>query len=361
MPWNWQLPKWPHFHYDIESVLPKEKQLLLELGGAAISENHISPSDRINFACEILTQEGVESSKIEGEFLDRESLRSSIKSHFGLKAQKKAGKKESAMAGLLLDVYQTYNDPLTHEMVARWHALLFEKSSEIEAIGRYRQHEEPMQIVSHRLDRSQVFFEAPPSKKVFQEMDRFIAWFNSSRGSSPIIGRSAIAHLYFESIHPFEDGNGRIGRVLVEKILSQEMGRPVLAAVSKILEARKKRYYTALGTCNTSLKADSWVSFFAEALVDAVKESSSLLNFLVEKARFFTAFSNQINSRQEKVLLRMFEEGPEGFKGGLSRENYIAISKTSLATATRDLSELVEIGALRRRGELRYTRYTLPF
>jgi Fic family protein len=188
-------------------------------------------------------------------------------------------------------------------------------------------------------------------------MKAFIAWFNSSYKKGSILERAAVAHLYFENIHPFEDGNGRIGRLLVEKILSQEIGRPVLIAVSRILERRKKEYYAELGKCNHTLEVQDWVNFFAQVIVQAQEESLELLHFLIQKSKLLISLIGKLNSRQEKALLRMFEEGVNGFKGGLSAENYIAITKASRATATRDLADMVEKGALVKTGELRHTRY----
>jgi len=301
----------------------------------------------------------VESSRIEGEILERESLQSSIQQHFGLhKAAKRVRGKESRMAELLCDVYQTYDQPLTHEMLWRWHRMLFDDVSNIEDLGKYRSHPEPMQIVSHRLDSAKVFFEAPPSAKVLHEMTAFIKWFNEKKDGS-LLGSGAIAHVYFETIHPFEDGNGRIGRVLVEKILSQGIGQPILIAISKTLEKEKKEYYSAFEKCNRSLNAQSWVEFFASIILEAHEEAMGLLYFIIEKSKMLNALSGQINERQTKVLLRMFAEGPKGFKGGLSAEKYISITKTTRATATRDLADLVNKGALVKSGELRHTRYRL--
>ncbi|HEX4840403.1 MAG TPA: Fic family protein, partial [Rhabdochlamydiaceae bacterium] len=203
-----------------------------------------------------------------------------------------------------------------------------------------------------------IFYEAPPSKIVHREMSDFIDWFNTS-ASLPILVRASIAHLYFESIHPFEDGNGRIGRILVEKVLSQGIERPVLIAVSKVLEKRRKEYYAALERCNHTLEVNHWLEFFADVILQAQAETMQLLNFLIEKAKMLLSLAGKINTRQEKVLLRMFAEGPSGFRGGLSAEKYIAIAKTSRATATRDLQELVHLGALIKTGELRHTRYQL--
>lgn len=204
-----------------------------------------------------------------------------------------------------------------------------------------------------------VFYEAPPSKAILREMNRYIDWFNSTNSPLNILGRAAIAHLYFESIHPFEDGNGRIGRVLVEKILSQGFEKPILIAVSKILEKRKKEYYSTLESCNRTLDVQPWVEFFANALLEGQNESMQLLLFVIQKSKIMTRLSGRLNERQEKVLLRMFSEGINGFKGGLSAENYIAITKASGATATRDLLDLVQKEALSKTGELRHTRYWL--
>lgn len=261
------------------------------------------------------------------------------------------------MAAVLCDVYETFDQPLTHEMLWRWHAMLFKDSSTLADWGKYRTHAEPMQIVSNRYDSPTVFFEAPPSARILREMTSFIAWFNAPHSS--ILEHAAIAHVYFESIHPFEDGNGRIGRVLVEKILSQGIGRPVLIAISKMLEKRKKEYYAALGQCNHTLEVQGWVEFFCSIILQAHEESRVLLHFLIQKSKMLSALAEQINPRQMKALLRMFAEGPSGFQGGLSAEKYISITKTTRATATRDLTDLVEKGALVKTGELRHTRYRL--
>lgn len=360
MAWNWELPDWPKFIYDPDRISQKERQFLLGVGGAIAYLKTIDEQEYNRFMIEILSLEGMESSKIEGEILDRESLQSSIKQHFGLNTTNKhRTDKESRMAELLCNVYESFDKPLTHKMLWQWHNMLFKDSSSVSDCGKYRSHTEPMQIVSNRYDSPRVFFEAPPSACIFQEMSAFVDWFNSSNESKSILEKAAIAHIYFESIHPFEDGNGRIGRVLSEKILSQGVGRPVLIAISKMLEKRKKEYYSALERCNRTLEVQHWVEFFADVVLQAHEESMSLLYFLIEKSKMFRSLSAQINPRQTKVLLRMFAEGPNGFNGGLSAENYIAITKTTRATATRDLTDLVEKGALVKSGELRHTRYRL--
>lgn len=317
MSWNWELPDWPKFNYDPSEIAHQERQFLLSVGSAGAFLKTIKKQEYKQFIVEILSLEGAESSRIEGEILDRESLQSSIKKHFGLNAiQRQKGERESGMAQVLCDVYESFDQPLTHKMLWNWHTKLFMEQTEIVDHGKYRTHIEPMQIVSHRYDTSKVFFEAPPSSRILKEMKRFIDWFNSTQEYESILGRAAIAHVYFECIHPFEDGNGRIGRILVEKVLSQGVERPILIAVSKILEKRKKQYYAALERCNRTLEVGDWVKFFAEVILQAQEESMDLLYFLIEKSKLLTMFSGQLNPRQEKILLRMFAEGPNGFKGG---------------------------------------------
>ncbi len=359
MTWNWQLPGWPKFSYNLDRIAEQEKQFLLKVGTSFASIKKMGTEEQKQYIVEILSKEGQESSKIEGEILDRESLQSSLKRHFGLACTTKGKRfKEEGMAEVLCDVYDTFQKPLTHEMLWGWHERLFKSKADFD-LGAYRSHDEPMQIVSHRMDVSRVFFEAPPSKQIPREMDQFIEWFNSSTNYHPILGRAAIAHVYFESIHPFEDGNGRIGRLLIEKSLSQGIGESALIAVSHILEKKRKDYYAALESCNRTLDISHWVDFFAKSVLEAQQESLQLLHFIVEKSAMMSKLSGQINERQEKALLRLFAEGPQGFKGGLSAENYIAITKTSRATATRDLAELVAWGVLIKTGELRHTRYRL--
>jgi Fic family protein len=359
MQWNWELPEWPNFQYDPVGILNFEKQFLLGVGSEIAYLKTVDKPEYKGFVVEILSQEGEKSSRIEGEVLDRASLQSSIKKQFGWDGSAKSRDKESGMAELLCSAYETFHLPLSHEMLWQWHAMLMKGSPFITVRGAYRNHTEPMQIVSNRYGSSKVFFEAPPSEKVSCEMDRFIDWYNAPDNNMSILGKAAVAHVYFESIHPFEDGNGRIGRVVAEKILFKSMGRPILIALSKFLDKDKKEYYAALEGCNRTIAVDAWVEFFAKAVVQAQKESLELLNFLIKKSKKLNALSSSLNSRQMKVLLRMFKEGPNGFQGGLSAEKYIAITKTTRSTATRDLSDLVNKGALTKTGELRYTRYQL--
>lgn len=360
MVWNWQLPNWPQFIYDASEISSLENRFLQGSGGVFAVLKHLDDEKRKQFIVEILSTEGVKSAEIEGEILERESLQSSIQRHFGIFTEAKAPMpKEQGMADLMWKMYDTFDETLTHEMLYAWHKVLMQHGQGITDIGKYRAHPDPMQIISGRSDRQRVYFEAPPSKEVHQQMEDFVKWFNHSKEQEPALTRAAIAHLYFESIHPFEDGNGRIGRALVEKALSQCLEQPTLIAVSQVITRRKKEYYAALGACNRTLNVQAWVSFFGGVIVQSQEESLASIHFLMAKSSLMHQIGSKINQRQEKVLLRMFAEGVKGFSGGLSAENYIAITKTSRATATRDLADLVEKEAFTKTGKLRNTRYWL--
>jgi Fic family protein len=208
-----------------------------------------------------------------------------------------------------------------------------------------------------------VHFEAPPTKQVPDEMDLYVGWFGMTApdGEEPLpaLTRAGLSHLYFESIHPFEDGNGRLGRALAEKSLAQNMGQPSLIALAYSIERERKAYYDQLERHQQTLDVTPWLKWFAEAVLSAQQVTLNRVGFFIAKARFYDQHRDQLNARQAKVIERMFREGPDGFKGGLSAENYISITGTSRATATRDLQDMVEMGGLTRIGELRYTRYRL--
>lgn len=171
--------------------------------------------------------------------------------------------------------------------------------------------------------------------------------------------RSAIAHLYFESIHPFEDGNGRIGRALSEKALSQGLGHPVLLSLSKTIEANKKKYYDALKTAQCFNEVTRWITYFVHTVLEAQHDAEKQIDFVLKKTRFFDRYADQLDERQLKALRRMLEEGPQGFAGGINAGKYIEITGVSKATATRDLQYLQDIGILQRIGAGHSARYEL--
>src|SRR4029079_8116048 len=220
-----------------------------------------------------------------------------------------------------------------------------------------------MQVVSGPINKRTIHFEAPPSDRMPGEMKRFIAWFNATvpKGKNPLpaLTRAAIAHLHFVCIHPFEDGNGRIARALAEKALAQNLGQPSLIALAYTIERKRKDYYASLERNNKETEITSWLEYFANTVLEAQNDTIKRVDFYVAKAKFYQKHRGSLNERQAKVIARIFREGIDGFEGGLSAENYISITGTSRATATRDLQDLIEKGALTRTGELRHTRYRL--
>lgn len=239
-----------------------------------------------------------------------------------------------------------------------WHAMLMNDRRDLKDIGQYRTHKEPMRVVSGEYHEPKVHFEAPPSTKMKAEMEQFIKWFNEKRTIGALT-HAGIAHLYFISIHPFEDGNGRIGRAVAEKSLSMSLGHPTLISLSYMIEKHRKDYYRALELNNKDQEITDWLTYFAKTIIDAQNYTQSLMNFLIEKVKFYDRLKGSLNERQEKVIERMFREGVDGFKGGLSAANYIRITNTSRVTATRDLRDLVNKAALNKAGQLKHTRYDL--
>lgn len=361
MMWNWQLKDWPDFVYKTDAFTEAERRFLQKAGIMHGSLKHVAEDDTETLRVRLISEEAYKTSEIEGEILNRDSLQSSIRKHFGLKTDnRKIPPAEQGITEMLVDLYKSYAAPLDHERLFLWHKMLTNGRRDLTDMGRYRTHEEPMQIVSGSLHEPEVHFEAPPSKDVPDEMEAFINWFNDMEGGKlPLLLRAGIAHLWFESIHPFEDGNGRIGRAISEKALSQGLGRPTLIALAQTIERSRKAYYEALQGGSKDLDIQDWLEFFCEKVLEAQDYTQSMIDFLIEKSKFYERFSDKMNERQTKVIARMFEEGVDGFKGGLSAENYISISGAARATATRDLQGLVEMGALRKTGERKYTRYYL--
>lgn len=264
----------------------------------------------------------------------------------------------------MADLHRRYAEPLTDQFLFDWQKMLMNGLRDLADIGSYRTHSDPMQIVSGALHAPRVHFEAPPFDRVPKEMVQSIAWFNDSEpqgrgGGMPAITRAAIAHLWFETIHPFEDGNGRLGRAIAEKALAQSLEAPTLTALAATINRHKKAYYVQLHQASQTNQIDSWMGWFADIVLEAQGRTIESIRFVIEKTRLLDRLRGRINSRQEKALIRMMAEGPDGFVGGLSAHNYRTITDTTSATATRDLAELVELGALERVGERCYARYHL--
>jgi Fic family protein len=362
MLWNWQRPEWPNFSWNPDLLRKAEEQFLVGGGIFAGTFVHLGAEDKDQLIVETLSTEAMTTSEIEGEVLDRASVQSSIRKQLGLGAdQRRMGAAEQGIAEMMVDLYRSFDEPLSDGALFEWHRMLANGRRDLKQIGSYRTHGEPMQVVSGALHDPKVHFEAPPSAEVPREMARFIDWFNRTApfGASPLpaLTRAGIAHMYFESIHPFEDGNGRIGRAISEKVLAQSLGRPPLTALAMTILMKRGSYYEALERNNTESEVTDWLRWFAPMAIEAQRRSTALVEFVVDKTRLLDRLRGQLNERQRKALLRVLREGPDGFKGGLSAGNYVTITGASAATATRDLAGMVEAGALVRSGERRHARY----
>lgn len=369
MKYNWQQKDWPNFHYDLETMhgslfLIAEKMGRLS-GRLSNLASDLQTEANINF----MTDEAIKTSEIEGEYISRPDIRSSIKNILGLNENSVQvhDKRAQGIAELMLDTRNTFKQPLTESKLFNWHLMLLSGSLNPNlSVGRWRAHEEPMQIVSGHHGKWVVHYEAPPSKSVPKEMKNYIKWFNNTAPGKPLAikfapVRSAIAHLYFESIHPFEDGNGRIGRAIAEKALSQGFGYPVILSLSKAIEADKKNYYNSLNKASKSNEITPWIQYFVSMVLDAEIDAEAQINYILEKSKYFDTFNDKLNSRQLKVVQRMMKEGIRGFEGGMSAKKYMIIAETSKATATRDLQHLVEMGAFKQIGSGRNIHYEINY
>jgi len=364
MTWNWQKSDWPNFAWNRARLEKAEQQFLLGGGVVVGTVKHLPEEDRQQLTVDAMSTEAVTTSEIEGEILDRASVQSSIRKQLGLTVdERRVRPAEHGIAEMMVDLYRSFSEPPSQEMLFRWHEMIVSGRRDLKDVGRFRTGTEPMQVVSGRIDAPRVHFEAPPSSQVASEMNRFLEWFQQTRkdGHQPLsaLTRAAVAHLYFESIHPFEDGNGRIGRAIAEKSLAEGLGQPTLIALAATILLRRKAYYEALEAANKQNEITNWVAWFAGLTIEAQRRAIALVEFLIDKTKLLDRLKGELNERQTKGLMRMFREGPEGLKGGLSAGKYSTITGSSPATTTRDLSDLVSKGALTRDGELRHARYRL--
>src|SRR3546814_239923 len=265
--------------------------LFLKGSGVVIGAlHHLDAGKRDGLTIELISQEVVDSSAIEGEILDRASVQSSLARHLGFAAdQRRASAAEAGAAELMADVYRSHAAPLNDRTLFAWHAMLMNGRRDIADVGRYRTHEDAMQIVSGALHAPRVHFEAPPSDAVPMEMSRFIAWFNDSAPSSPnplpAITRAAISHLWFESIHPFEDGNGRIGRAIAEKALAQNLAAPTLTALAATIHRHRKAYYAALQLGSKRNAITAWPAWLADIVIEAQARTMTSIPPLITTQR----------------------------------------------------------------------------
>ncbi|GJM05390.1 MAG: cell division protein Fic [marine bacterium B5-7] len=366
MEYNWQQADWPEFTYvlgdEVENLLFEFTERVGRVSGLL---EGLPEGIKIDTMVDILVSEAIKTSEIEGEFLSRRDVMSSIRNQLDLNLalENVRDQRAKGVGQLITVVRRDYSKKLTKKMLVDWHNMLMQGNRRV-AIGSWRTHAEPMQIISGPIGREKIHFQAPPSAVVPDEMRRFVNWFNETVpgkpqaiNKSPV--RAAISHLYFESIHPFEDGNGRIGRAISEKALLQGIGRPALFSLSKAIETKRKAYYAALKSAQRFNDITAWIKYFVGVCLDAQIQTEELIQFTLKKTRFFDHFKDRLNERQLRVVQRILKEGAEGFEGGMSAKNYISITKISKATATRDLQDLVEKGVLKSFGGGRSSAYEL--
>lgn len=360
----WQHPDWPGLRHDpvrVGEALSKARraQGLVEGKLAALGFEH-----RLELAAEAWSQEALATSAIEGERLDLAAVRSSVARRLGVGKQDgpHAPRNVEGLLDIMDDAVKRCHGALTHERLYAWHAALFPTGysgmTKIR-IGGYREHGEPMQIVSGTVGREKVHYEAPPSARVAGEMGRLLQWFNAATEPDTFV-RAALAHLWFETIHPFEDGNGRLGRVLVDLLLARDSGETSrLFRTSQRLLNRRKDYYANLEQAqHGGLDVTDWVCWFVEQMQAACEEASKVVDHTLVKARFWLDHGNKaLSERQRKVMNLLLDAGPGGFDGGMSTRKYEHIAGTSRATASRELIDLEAMGLLQHVGAGRSTRY----
>ena len=373
MPWTWQLKDWPNFRWR-NGLLEQEERRFAEGVSVTIgSLRHLPASERDNLAIALLERDALGTSAIEGEQLDRDSVQSSLRKHLGLAEalppSARRSPREYGVAELMADLYQAPGAALTPERLFTWHRMLMHDRRDLATVGQYRQHAAPMQIVSCQIGDERVHYEAPPSASVPTEMAALLGWFARTApgqpNALPAITRAAIAHLWFECIHPFEDGNGRIGRAVVELALAQDMQSPqrLMSVSTQLLHARAD-YYAQLqaATGRAELEVTPWVQWFATRVQGACEAATQHIQGALEKTRFWSrvqAEHSGLSASQHKALGRLFDAGPQAFVGGLSTEKYVNLTGVSRATAYRELTQLTELGLLVRTGQGRGTRYGL--
>lgn len=372
--WIWRRADWPDLAYDARVAaldLAEAYRMYGVVEGKAMAIGLESTSQ---IALDALSDEVLATAAIEGERLSLDAVRSSVMRRLGLATSGPINRSVDALVEVIGDATTAIDAPLDEDRLCRWQSALFPGgTSGIHRIvvGRYRDHDDPMQIVSGRPGREVVHYEAPPSDAVPFEMKRFLKWFadtspahvsESQAGRTSIDGfaRAAVAHLWFESIHPFEDGNGRIGRAIVDMAISQHLRQPVrLFSLSRQLLTSGAAYYDALNRVQRgAADVTTWVRWFARQCAAACHVASRVIDHALEKRRFWEQHDNSgLHERQRKVLQRLLDDGDGGFLGGLNAEKYVKLTGVSKATASRDLSEMVTGGQLWRSGVGKALRY----
>lgn len=360
----WQANHWPDWRYD----LPSLTEALTDVSHAQglllgrLADVGMMLRDQASLAA--LTEDVVKTSAIEGEVLNVASVRSSIARHLGVDigATAPVDRHIEGMVEMVLDATSRSAEPLTSKRLFGWHAALFPTGysglSKI-AVGRWRDDAAgPMQVVSGPIGRRKVHYEAPPADTLPVEIKRFLAWANGKTGE-PALVKAGLAHLWFVTLHPFDDGNGRIARAVGDLFLARADGSPQrFYSLSAQIQRERKGYYDALEHAQKgTLDVTDWLAWFLSTLRRAVTSAQTTLDNVLARARFWQRWAGTpLNPRQVKVLNRMFD----GLDSRLTSSKWAAIAKCSPDTALRDITQLLDLGVLKKSpGGGRSTGYEL--
>ena len=359
-PFNWQRAEWPAFSF-ARSALKDELAAFARAFREA--ERALREPEDPLFAARALAAEAVTTSAIEGVEVDEAVVMSSICRALGVPGAAPSAARDARSEGaarMVLAVREDRAAPLSAALLRRWHGALMEGDDRGVRAGAFRS--VPVRVVSvDRFGQSETRFEAPPPERVPREIRRFVAVWNAAPAATPadIALKAAFLHPHFESIHPFEDGNGRIGRALVAKVLAEGLGRPVALPVSTFVARHRRAYYDELHAASLSLDWTSWAGFFVPVLTELLESFVSASRFVAAKRDYLARHEAAFSERARKVVLRMFEDGEAGAKAGLSAAKWMRMAKVSKPTATRDLAELAQAGAIVPTGDGPQTRYRL--
>ncbi len=348
----WQHPDWPQWRYQAESLMPLLAQVHQSLGHlmGRMRDQGMPSQDHANL--EALTTDVLKTSEIEGEQFDAATVRSSIARRLGVDvgALTPADRHVDGVVEMILDATSLHATPLTAERLAAWHAALFPtRRSGLASIrvGTWRDDAEgPMQVVSGPMHRRRVHYEAPPAQRLPAEIADFLIWFETYQEVDSLI-KAGLAHLWFVTLHPFDDGNGRIARAIGDMALARaDQSKQRFYSLSAQIQKERKDYYDLLEkTQKGNLEATEWLSWFLSCLLRALQEADQVLTRVLMKANFWRQWAGTpLSERQVKVLNRMLD----GFDGKLSNKKWAAIGKCSSDTALRDINDLVARGVLRR-------------
>lgn len=368
--WIWQQPNWPAFTWNEDLVAPRLRSTRLK-SGILIGKASINSPKDTQLALDTLLQSIVASSAIENETLNVQSVRSSLARRLNVTEEHPypVSERSEGLAAMMVDAIQNHQQPLTQERLLQWHVWLFPDEADTLShlslkVGQLRG-DEPMQVVSGRLDKPKVHFEAPPKDNLTAELEQFIDWFNHSlnqQALDPIL-RAALCHLWFVTLHPFEDGNGRITRALTDMALAQADNQSIrLYAMSVAILKRRKDYYRILEqTQRGELDVTAWIVWFVDTLEQTLDQAMAAIDGTLHKTLFWREHQNAgLSPEQTKVLNRLLDGGERGFEEGISASQYQKVAKVSKATATRHLTDLLQKSCIERLpGGGRSTRYQI--